>query len=563
MSHIFLEITIVLVLATALGMVAKFLRQPTILGYIAAGLIMGPLGIMRLDNIEVIDAMAQIGITLLLFLVGMELRLRELRSVGKPALLTGLGQIVFTAAIGMLIARGLGYAMMPALYVAAALTFSSTIIVVKLLTEKKSLETLYGKIVVGFLLIQDFVALFVLIALSSLDGSGSSVPALTLVMTLVRGVLLFLAAVVIGRYVLPRALRLVAHSQELLFLASLSWGMGVAALVTVPQIGFSIEIGGFLAGVAMSDAMEHFQIGSRVRSLRDFFIVMFFVALGSHVALGSIADIWIPTLVFSLFVIIGNPLIVMVIMGALGYRSRTSFLASVTVAQISEFSFILMALGHRLGHVDEAAVSMITAVGIITITVSSYMIIYGERLHETLRPVLRIFERRHAVKEDAAADHEMRDHVILVGANRTGHAIIRSLENGHSDFLVVEFNPDVVKRLLARGIRAIYGDITDTDMTETADLARARVIISTPDAYETSLALLHHARRLNPTVKVVLTAANDYDARNLYAAGADYVLLPHFVGGLQIAQLLGDDRDLGMLPDLKAKDLAALGSQPA
>jgi Kef-type K+ transport system membrane component KefB len=562
MSYIFLEITVVLVIATLLGMVAKWLKQPTILGYIAAGLIVGPLGLLQLDNVEVIDAMAQIGITLLLFMVGMEIRLSELRSVGKPAVVTGLGQIVFTAAFGWLIARALGYAALPALYAATALTFSSTIIVVKLLTEKNSLETLHGKIVVGFLLIQDFVALVALILITAVGSeSGATVPIDLLVLTLVRGALLFAAALLAGRYLLPRMLRLVAHSQELLFLASLAWGMGVAALVTVPWIGFSIEIGGFLAGIAMAGALEHFQIASRVRSLRDFFIVMFFVALGSRVVLGHLGAIWAPTVVFSLFVLIGNPLIVMAIMGALGYRSRTSFLASVTVAQISEFSFILMALGHRLGHVDEAAVSVITAVGIITITASSYMIIYGERLYEALRPLLRVFERRRAAREDAAPDHELRDHVILVGANRTGHAIIRSLERGHEDFLVVDFNPAVVHRLLGRGVRAVYGDITDTDMAEKADVARARAVISTPDAYETSLQLLHAVRRANPSAKVVLTAVNDHDARELYAAGADYVLVPHFVGGMQIAHLLTADPTLGKLASLKARDLGTIGER--
>lgn len=561
MSAIFLDITIVIVLATALGMVAKWLRQPTVLGYIVAGLIAGPFRLLRAENAETIEGMAQIGITLLLFLVGMELRLRELRSVGKPALLTGAAQIAIAAVLGTALARAIGYAAVPALYIGCALTFASTIIVVKLLTEKNSLQALHGKIVVGILIIQDFVALFALILLHALEG-GVAHPAVTLFWTAIRGVLLFGGAVVLGRTVLPRLLRAVGHSQELLFLASLSWGLGIAALVTLPQIGFSVEIGGFLAGVAMSGTLEHFQISSRVRSLRDFFIVLFFVALGSRIVLGELGSIWLPTLVLSAYVLLVNPLIVMTVMGALGYRSRTSFLAGITIGQISEFSFILVGAGAALGHIDETVVAVITAVGLVTITISSTTILYGERLYDALRPLLRVLEFRHGHLDDDAPDHEMRDHIILVGANRTGHAIIRSLEHGHGDFLVVDFNPDVVKRLLSRGIRAIYGDITDADMAEKADFKDARAVISTPDTYETSLHLLHHVRRVNPSAKIILTAATDYDARHLYAKGADYVLLPHLVGGMQIAHLLTGDRRLGMLADLKKKDLAALGEPP-
>lgn len=563
MNTIFLEITVVIAIAAAFGMLAKWLKQPTILGYIATGLIVGPLGLMRLDNIEVLEAMAHIGITLLLFLVGMEMRLRELRFVGKPAVLTGIGQVVFTSVIGLFIAKALGYAFVPALYIAVALTFSSTIIVVKLLTEKNALDTLYGKIVVGFLLVQDFVALFALIMLSSLEAGMSiySLPVMSLLMTFLRGALLFITAMALGKYVIPRILQVVAHSQEVLFLASLAWGMGVAALVTVPQIGFSVEIGGFLAGVSLAGSIEHFQITSKVKSLRDFFIVMFFVTLGSRIILSNISEIWFPTLILSVFVLIGNPLIVMLIMGGLGYKSRTSFLASVTVAQISEFSLILVALGATLGHIDESVVSMVTAVGIITITLSSYMILSGEKLHAKFKRFLKVFEFNPRDLEDTAPAHEMQDHVVLVGAHRMGHSILHSLENLHGEFLVVDFNPDIVKMLLDRGIRTIYGDINDPEIQDKAGLKKARTVISTPHLYEDSLTLLEYMKAVNPKAKVILTAETEYEAVNLYSENADYVMLPHYIGGLQLAKLLQADRSLAMLEEMKGRDLHVIGEQ--
>lgn len=564
MNIIFFEITIVIVIATLLGIIAKALRQPTILGYIVTGLIVGPFGLMHLDNIEVIDALAQIGITLLLFLVGMELRFKDLRSVGKPAVFTGIGQVVFTSLIGFLLTWILGYSFISAMYIALALTFSSTIIVVKLLSEKNAMESLYGKIVIGFLLVQDFVALFALIMLTGLEPgqlSLGSIPVTALLITLMKGVLLFIVAMLLGKYAMPRILNLISHSQEMLFLASLSWGMGIAALVTIEQIGFSTEIGGFLAGVAMAGSLEHFQISSRVKSLRDFFIVMFFVTLGSRMILGNIGEIWVPVLILSAFVLIGNPIIVMTIMGKLGYRSRTSFLASVTVAQISEFSLILIALGSRLGHVDEAVVSLVTGVGVVTITLSSYMIIYSERLYAWLKPMLKLFEFNVKDLEDAETTHALDDHIVLIGCDRMGHNVLRSLEELHSEFLVIDFNPEVIKDLMDHKVQTLYGDISDPDIQERANLKGARLVISTVPAYDVSLSVLEFMKRTNPDAKVMLTGETEFDAVNLYDEGADYVLLPHFIGGLQLANMILEDSTLDILDIMRNKDLSIIAKQ--
>lgn len=564
MNTIFLEITIVIVIATLLGIIAKALRQPTILGYIVTGLIVGPFGLMHLDNIEVIDALAQIGITLLLFLVGMELRFKDLRTVGKPAILTGIGQIVFTSLIGFLLTWILGFSFISAMYIALALTFSSTIIVVKLLSEKNAMESLYGKIVIGFLLVQDFVALFALIMLTGLEPgqlSLESIPVMALLITFMKGVLLFIVAMLLGKYAMPRVLNIISHSQEILFLTSLAWGMGIAALVTIEQIGFSTEIGGFLAGIAMAGSVERFQISSRVKSLRDFFIVMFFVTLGSRMILGNIGEIWVPMLILSAFVLIGNPLIVMMIMGGLGYRSRTSFLASVTVAQISEFSLILIALGSRLGHVNEAVVSLVTGVGVVTITLSSYMIIYSERLYAWLKPMLKIFEFNMKDLEDAKSTHALNDHIVLIGCDRMGHNVLRSLEELHNEFLVIDFDPEVIKNLMDHKVQTLYGDISDPDIQERANLKGARLVISTVPAYDVSLSVLKFMKRTNPDAKVMLTGETELDAVNLYDEGADYVLLPHFIGGLQLANMILEDSTLDILDIMRNKDLSIIAKQ--
>jgi len=562
MNGIFLDITLVLILATALGMLAKWLRQPTILGYLAAGILIGPLGLVEISNTEVLDAFAEIGITLLLFLVGMEMRLRELRYIGKPALLTGIGQIVFTSLIGYLITRLLGYSTLSALYIALALTFSSTIIVVKLLSEKHVLDSLHGKLVVGFLLVQDFVALLALIMITSLTpevGVTGQLPLAVLSITVLKALILFGIVLLLGKYVIPRLLHTIGHSQEMLLLSSLAWGLGLAALVTIPQIGFSIEIGGFLAGIALADSIEHFQISSRIKSLRDFFIVIFFTVLGLKLALSNLTAIWFPTLILTAFVLIGNPLIVMLILGLMGYRSRTSFLASVTVAQISEFSLILVALGHRLGHLDETAVSLVTAVGIITITLSSYLIIHGERLYDRYRHVLRVFEFRDLrLGTDERQTAPKDGHIVLVGCDRMGSSILHSLKELHRDVTVIDFNPDVINRLMDRKIDAVYGDISDPDIQESAGLAKAKLVISTVPGFDDSINLLEFMKGHNPKAKIILTTEREHDAIRLYRAGAYYVLLPHFIGGLQLAHTMEDDPTLRSLRRQRNQDLEIL-----
>ncbi len=559
MNLIFLEITAVLVLATALGILARALRQPTLLGYIATGVIVGPLGVLHLDNAAILDALAQFGIAFLLFLVGMEMNFRELRHVGRSAVLIGAGQVLFTSAVGFGLATVLGFGFLPASYIAITLTFSSTIIVIKLLSEKKALESLYGKLVVGVLLVQDFVALGVLIVLSGLSGPdiGAAHLPMALLGAFVKGTALLAFSLLIGRYVMPKLLHRLAGSQEVLFLASLAWGLGMAALASMPSVGLTIEIGAFMAGLALSGSVEHFQIMSRVKALRDFFAVMFFIVLGSKLVLTGMGALWLPTAILSAFVLVGNPLIVMLLMGSLGYRSRTSFMAAITVAQISEFGLIVVTLGRRLGHISEDVVSIVTAVGLITIAVSSYMILHSEAIYEGLAPMLKMFEFG-AKDEKREVSKALKGHVVLIGCHRMGQNILRSLESLHKEFLVIDFNPDVIAKLHRRGLRAYYGDIADPDIQNLACLDAARAVISTVPSSQDSTILLERMKSKRAKTKVVVTAETEDEAVALYERGADYVLLPHFVGGLQIARLLEEDKTLKSLAALREEDLALI-----
>ncbi|WP_197723363.1 cation:proton antiporter [Thiomicrorhabdus aquaedulcis] len=390
----FLELSMLLTVSAVVGFIAVQLKQPLIVAFIAVGIIAGPavLGMVSLN--EQIDLLAHLGIAILLFVVGLKLDLHIIRTMGVVALFTGLGQVIFTSVIGYLIALALGMSPIGALYVAVALTFSSTIIIVKLLSDKRELDALHGRIAIGFLIVQDIVVVLAMIGLTAL-GQAQETTSLGFeaLMVLLKGILMLIVVALLMRYVIPGLLKRLAHSPELLILFAIAWAVLGASLGDM--LGFSKEVGAFLAGISLASTHYRELIGARLVSLRDFLLLFFFISLGASLEMDTLgAQVW-PALILSVFVLIGNPLIVMAIMGYMGYRKRTGFLAGLTVAQISEFSLILAALGFNLGHIDQETVGLITLVGLITISASTYMILYSHPLYEKLSPFLGLLNAKY------------------------------------------------------------------------------------------------------------------------------------------------------------------------
>lgn len=559
----FSEIALVVVIAAVFGFIAHYFKQPTLVGYLFAGVFLSVLirsGYISEDLHNIINIFSRLGIAFLLFLVGLEMNWTSFRDVGKPALWTALGQIIFTFGIGLIILQALGMTLLPAIYVSIALTLSSTIIIVQLLSQKRDLQSLYGKIVIGFLLVQDFVAILSLIFLAGLARVGNDASLIytlgIFTLSLIKGGILVILALILSKYVFPKVLNFLGRSQELLFVFGNAWGLGLAALMASPFIGFSIEIGGFLAGLAVANSVEHFQLVSRIRPIRDFFIMLFFVLLGSELVFQGIGTIILPTILLSLFVLIGNPLIVMIVMSALGYRSRTSFLASLTVAQISEFSLIIVAMGRNLNHLSDSEVSLVTLVGVITITASSYLILHGDVIYTFLRPGLKRFEFRGGRLEkvlDVPVPYA--NHVVLLGVHRMGTNILAALKAIDEPYVLVDFDPTVVEKYKKHGEPIIYGDISEDEIKEIAVLHRARALISTIPDFNDNAHLIEYLKKENPKAVVVVTAENEWEAKELYALGARYVILPHFIGGLQIAEAIKHDQGFEHLDKLREHDL--------
>ena len=465
---------------------------------------------------------------MLLFVVGLKLDLKHIRHIGPVAVATGLGQLTFTIIIGFLIILALGKGWMEAVYVAVALTFSSTIIIVKLLSDKREIDALHGRIAVGFLIVQDLAVVVAMMVMSALraDGDDGSMLALAGSLTLrigVAGVGMYL----LMRYVLPRVVDRMAQSQELLLIFAIAWGTGLAALGE--WAGFSKEAGAFLAGFSLASTHYRDAINARLTGIRDFLLLFFFIDLGSKLDFSTLgSEVW-PAIVLSLFVLIGNPLIVMAIMGYMGYRKRTGFLCGLTVAQISEFSIIFVAMGISLGHIDNGALGLTTLVGLITIAVSTYMILYSHPLYEKLGPWLGFFERKRPHRELVVAveRHDLREaDVIVFGLGRYGSRLALSLQEAGLKVLGVEFDPEVVRDVRRQGLPVRYGDGVASEFLESLPLKQTRWVVSTLPDMASNRDLLRGLRELHFTGEVAVVARDEFDSFALMQMGAQTVLYP-------------------------------------
>jgi len=561
MGNLFFDITIIICLAALLSLIFRLLKQPEILAYILTGIIVGPLIVFRSANQDILQTMSQLGITLLLFMVGLEIRVSDLFALGKSLFVVALGQIFITFALGFLIAGALGFSSLPAFYIAIALTFSTTVIVVKILSDKRDLHSLYAKISLVILLAQDLLAILLLMFLSGFSQQAWGGASLTqFFLIAVKGTILFGGVWYLSINIFPKFFEIIARSSETLFLVSMAWVFGLTALVSSPYVGFSIEIGGFLAGLALANSIVNYQIIAKAKILRDFFIVIFFVLLGAQMSFVNFSQVLVPAIIISLFVLIGKPLIIMFILGFMGYRKRTSFLTGVTHSQISEFSLIIIFLGNKLGHVSDSVVSLITMVAIITFSFSSFLILRGNNLYLSFGKKISFLERKHNKKDEMVPTDgfdNLKDHVVVVGGDQMGQSILEALKDSGDEVIVIDFDPTVVKNLENKKVHRLFGDISDLDIQERAQIDMAKLVISTIPDVEDNLLLLKELRHENRKAKVVVMALDSHDAKLLYKAHADYVVLPHLAGGRQIAKIIAEN-SLEDIEKLRQKDLEYL-----
>ena len=529
---LFIQLTILLVTAFVFSYIAKLLKQPIIIGYIVAGILISPFLIKSGISIEGVEWFSKLGIAFLLFIVGLHLNPKVIKEIGFSSLIVGLGQIILTFGATFVIAfKLLGFDIVPSLYIGIALAFSSTIIVMKLLSDKQQLDSLYGKISIGVLIMQDIVAICVLVFISSLSGEKDFLE--FAFENLLGGIIFTILLFLIGIFIFPKFTKNIAKSQELLFLFSICWCFVIAS--AFQYIGFSFEIGALIAGIVLSISPYNVEISAKVRPLRDFFLIIFFIILGFNLDISKLGLVIGNAVIFSLIVLILKPLILMVLMKCFGYSKRTNFFVGTTLGQISEFSLIILIMGVSLGGIDNSVLNTMVVTMILTILFSTYMIIYSREFYEKISAILSVFERKKVKKE---IYFKKEYNALLFGYNRIGFNILNSLKESKKSYLVIDFNPDTISELQKSKVPCVYGDVDDSEFLGDLPIDKAKLIVSTIPEYETNLLLIKETRDINKNAIIILRAHSIPDALNLYKAGADYVLTPHFLGGEYLAHMI-------------------------
>ncbi|MEI6512233.1 MAG: cation:proton antiporter [bacterium] len=535
----FVQMAALMLLMVVVGAIITRLRQPLIVGSMLVGILAGPSGLRWVTSTDEVHLLSQLGLTLLLFVVGLKLDVNLIRSMGPVALAAGIVQIIVTLIGGYLISKGLGFGSLSSIYIAAAVTCSSTIIAIKLLSDRREADSLHGRIAIGILIVQDLLVVVAMIVLSGMAANGSQGVGKQILMLAGKGFGLLLGLAFLTRFIIPWLLGRMAHSQELLVLFAITWAILVASISGM--LGFSIEVGALLAGVTLASTTYRDAIGSRLVSLRDFLLLFFFIELGTRINLHTWGQqIW-ASILLSIFVLTIKPLAILSVMGFMGYRRRTSLFSSITLAQISEFSLILAAMGLQLKHISPDIVGLITLVGLITVGLSTYMAVFGNVLYAKLSPYLRFFERKvpHA-EEHSSSEHSgvLPPEVILFGIGRYGSAIGYDLLKAGRKVLGVDFDAYAVRRWNKRGWNAWYGDAEDPEFPGTLPLSSAKWVVSSIRNGEINAALTSSLRNHGFTGMVALTAQGSAEAQVLKKTGAEVVFYPFRDAADRAAEIL-------------------------
>ncbi len=530
-SELFLEIAAVIMTAGVLSIVAYVFRQPLVIAYMITGIIVGPAALALTTSTDVFETLSHVGVAFLLFIVGLNVNWRNIRDVGLVSLLSGIAQIFITSAAGWGIATLLGFDTWTSIFLGISFSFSSTIIIVKMLSDKEDIERLYGRIAVGALIVQDLVAMVILLFLSTYANGGSFTVLFT--DSLLKAIAVIVVLWFLAKFAIPPVFRFAARNQELLFLLAIAWCFAVAGGLQL--LGFGVEIGALMAGIALAGTGFQHEIEAKVRFLRDFFLIIFFIVLGTHLVADDIGLLIQQGLAFSAFVLIGNPIIMFVIMRLLGYHPRTGFLSGTTVAQISEFSFILLASGVAAGLVMPQAMPLATFVGLATITASTYLISYNERIFEYLSRYLPFLHSDTPEREFAS---EAAPSIVLLGYDRMGQEVLPMIQHIAKHYVIMDFNPAIVEELSQHGLPVMYGDAGSEDALKLARLEKTKMVISTIPDMEVNADIMDYIRARGAKPVVILTVKSSEDAARCYALGATFVIVPSILGGAHFAQLL-------------------------
>jgi Kef-type K+ transport system membrane component KefB/Trk K+ transport system NAD-binding subunit len=566
MHELIRDITFCILFAWGIGLLAHFFRQPLILAYLIAGFVIGPFGMRWVKSQESISVISELGLIFMLFMIGLEIDLKKIVRAGRVILFAAGGQLVGACVLGVVFFMGIGLGGFDTVYLTIACALSSTVIIVKVLYEKRELDTLPGRITLGVLVLQDIFAILFLAVQPSLADLQVSV----ILLSVGRVGVLVATALVLSRYVLPRLFHQIARRPELILLGALAWCFLIGEIAE--RLHLSREMGSLVAGVSLSTFPYALDVTAKVTTLRDFFITLFFVALGMTIPIPSMAVIWLA-LAIAAFTVISRVATTFTPLYLMKQGLRASLLPAINLAQISEFSLVVIQTGVVAGHIQTQTASAVSFAFVILAVLSTFAIMRSDQItRASIGPLKRIgirdLDHGHAHDAGHEEGHGAARRVVILGFFRAASALLSEIERRNPVFLdqltVIDFNPNVFRTLADRGLHVIYGDISNVDTLVHAGVGKAELIIlSVPDSLlkgADNEKLVRHVRTLNPTAKIVATADLLADVADLYAAGANYVTVTRISDAQELYTVI-EAADAGLLEDKRAEMDAQLAER--
>jgi Kef-type K+ transport system membrane component KefB len=528
---IIFEIGVILIISAIFAFIAKMLKQPLIPAYILTGLLIGPLALGLLKNMDLISAFSEIGIAFLLFVAGLEISFKKIKEANlKKIAIIGLFQVAIIFGVAVLLSGWLNLSTLQAAYIGIILAFGSTMVDIKLLADKKELVTLHGRLVLGILLFQDLVAIIAIVIFTT---GGFAVLPIAISFAKLLGMVA--GAMVLQKFVLDRLFKFAAKSSELLFLSSLA--VLFLFIITSYVLELSIVIGAFIAGVSLANSPFKLELESRISPLRDFFAILFFVALGIQIVFTGIGERLLLLGALLVGAMIIKPIITLVLLRITGYQAKTSFMTSVSLAQLSEFSLIIGMLGVSVGVLDMPIFSTIILATIITMSVTPYFIEYKERMYKIFKYPIKILKYL-PIKETSEYDSNKKYEILLIGAHRSGSVLLKKFMKDKEKLLVLDHNPEVINKLVNNKISCIYGDLNSPEIFNKINLRDLKLVISTVPNYKENLRLIKILKEVSPRTKVVVTGSRISETLELYSTGADYVITPKILAGEEVSRMI-------------------------
>ncbi len=533
-NDIFTQLGIIIVVTAVTALILRLFKQPTILAYVLVGIIIAP-ALHLITDATIIQSMSVVGVAFLLFLVGLEMDLKSLKDVAMISTLGATIQITLLFITGFAIALILGFLSMEAAYIGLILCFSSTMVVLKILSDRRELNTLHGKIITGILLTEDIIAILALTILSSVNTFSYHI----LLIALAKFAAIFITVYLASKYLFPGLFNVAAKNQELLFITSLATCFFFA--ISFQYLGLSLAVGAFVGGLTLGTLQYKHEIIGKIKSLKDFFSLLFFVSLGMGISFVVLKKWWLAIISLIAIIIFVKPLITMLVCSLFRYTKKPSFLVASSLAQVGEFGLILASQGLLLGHITQDLFSIVIFVTLTTIVLTSYTIPNALSIFNLLEKPLKIFDK-FSTKTTEYRPIGPEPTVILCGHNRIGYSILRDLHDIKKDVLVIDYNPEIINMVAKQGYHCMYGEATDEEVIEHMNLPKLKIFISTIPDIKDNIRLIRKIRTVNKKTQILVTASTIDESLKLYEHGADYVILPHFLGGEQVSSMITNIR---------------------